>query len=256
MTRSTELEKQRAQVQIDMAKLSKEFTGDGTPIDRYNLRGVSIGPDHTEQYVLVDPSVNSAAQQDEDEAIDVEVSSQWWHIRFNTEKPMKERIDMESVLKAASESSGDVLLVYATDAACERRELNLSGGLKTFVRMDNEQFDQELATHWERMDTAEPQPDLPQGPPPAYDDWTEHDGRWVGQPPTAGGGFTPDPGPSLISDTEYQMNTDPQHRNYANAHASYSHAPRDGEDVRMGGTSSERIEDVTDVENSEGRKGG
>ncbi|TID19443.1 ubiquitin interaction motif protein [Venturia nashicola] len=252
----SELEKQREQVQIEMADMSKEFTGVGDPTNRYNLRGVSIGPKHTEQYVLVDPSVASTAQQQEDEAIDVEVLSQWWRIQFNSEKPLKEKTDIESVLKAASETSGDVLLVYATDTACERRELNLSVGLKTFVRMDNEHFGQELTEHWERMDTSEPQFDVPREPPPAYEDFTEHDGRWVHQPPTSGGGFTADPGPSLVSDAEYQMNTDPQFNGYANTYNPYRNDPRDGEDVHMVGTSSERIEDVTEMEKRENRKGG
>lgn len=233
--------------------MSKEFTEDGDPTNRYNLRGVSIGPEHTEQYVLVDPSAASTAQQHDDEAIDVEAVSQWWRVQFNSEKPVKEKIDVESVLKAASETSGDVLLVYATDAACERRELNLFDGLRTFVDMDNEHFNQELAAHWERMDTSESQLDLPQELPPAYEEYSENDGRWAHL--TSGGGFTPDLGPSLVSDADYQMNTDPNH-GYSTAYESYRNAPRDGEDVRMGGTSYERIEDVTEVENSEKRKGG
>ncbi|RDI86577.1 hypothetical protein Vi05172_g3468 [Venturia inaequalis] len=252
----SELEKQREQVQIEMANMSKEFTGDGDPINRYNLRGVSIGSEHTEQYVLVDPSIASATQQNEQEAVDVEVLSQWWRIQFNTEKPAKEKTDIESVLKAARETSGDVLLVYATDAACERRELNLSDGLRTFVRVDNEHFSQELAAHWEHMDTSEPQLDVPQELPPAYEEFTGHDGRWVHPPLTSGGGFTSDPGPSLVSDADYQMNTDPQRHGYANMYDAYRDAPSDGENVRMGGTSSERIEDVTEMENSENRKGG
>ncbi|QDS70500.1 hypothetical protein FKW77_010167 [Venturia effusa] len=258
----SELQKQREQVQSEMMKLSKDFTGDGSPTHRYSLRGVSMGPAHTEQYILVDPSAELVAQQDEDEAIDIEVPSQWWHIQFSHEQPAKEKVDIESVVKAASESSGDVLLVYATDIACERQELNLSGGLKTFIEKDNEYFAQEIAVQSaaqnDPMDTDQTQKSLPSDPPP-YDqlDWTENDGRWV-VPPSAGQGFTPDPGPSVISDAEYQMNTDPYfyQNSYSNAYASNRDGFRDGEDVRMGGTSSERIEDVTDIENIEIRKGG
>lgn len=251
---SVDLETQRDQAQAEIDKLSKLFTSTTAEISlkhRYNLRGVSIGPDHTEQFVLVDPPAYSDAQAHEDEATNIEVPSKWWRIQFlPNNKPQKETTDIEDVLHAACSSSRDVMLVYANDEACERRSLQLCGALKTFINKDNELFSQEVAEHIQNAEQI--QDDLP----PAYENLSPNDGRWVDQNPhvVPGGGFTPDPGVDMVSDAEYRANTDLSFASqpYANVNSSSSLSELD-EDVRMGGTSADRIEDVTDV--GDGRRG-
>lgn len=248
----TELANEREKTQATMAELSKLFTDpnstDDLPKHRYNLRGVSIGPDHVKHFVLVDP--RPASQEDapehEDGAIEVAAPSQWWGIEYLYSGLRKQPVEIENVLTAASETR-DVLLVYATDEACERTEFEPNEFLKAFVQKDNEYFSEEVAEHLQNSMHAEPDYQNKELPP-AYDSLPPGDGRWVapGADPTSSG-WQPDPGPSVVSDAEYHLNTDPRYNQYVDFSASSS-AMRPNEDVRMGGLAVERIEDVTEEE--------
>lgn len=209
---------------------------------------MSIGPDHFEQFVLVDPATKHEVEQHEDDAIDVEAPSQWWRIHYHHNQFQKQPTEIDTVLDAASNKTRDVMLVYATDAACERREIDLNEALKQFVAKDNELFSEEVAEHLQKMEPQYGEVDLP----PAYSEnpMSPHDGRWVHNSEPISSGFISDPGPSVLSDDNYRYNTDASynpHARYANAYTSTSATSAWDEDVRMGGIAAvERIEDVTD----------
>jgi hypothetical protein len=130
------------------------------------------------------------------------------------------------VLKAANHDSRDVLLVYASDQAIlPNAAAPLPEPLETFVKVDNRLFREErgeaiaeaeasdTAANANAMDTSwgNAYPDIEL--PPAYDpQWTSasdakgYSETWQPEPQP----FVPDPGEKLVSDAEYQLNTNPR----------------------------------------------
>jgi hypothetical protein len=248
----TDLDVEREKTQATMAELSRLFTDPNSeerrPEHRYNLRGVSIGPDHVEHFVLVDPTTKQEASQHEDGATDLAARSQWWRIEYLYTGLHKQPTEIENVLRAAS-ATRDVMLVYATDDACERKEFDPADALRSFVEKDNELFSEEVAEHLPNSMQAELTYQVDEEPPAYEQALQPNDGRWVNIGEEMSMGWTPDPGLGVLSDAEYRYNTS----QYADFNASSSGKGAGDEDVRMGGLAVERIEDVTD----EGRlKGG
>jgi hypothetical protein len=187
---------------------------DPKPIIRYTLRGAAVadGSFYETTYALVDPALK-VQERDPDGTTSLDLpheveKAQWWRMRYSTIPYITtEKVSAEAVLKAASEGSRDVLLVYASDDAIKPRDFSLPDTLKTFVEQDNKFFEDELQ---EGFDTT----DVPQDfsantdwdAPPAYDSL---DARWPAEDrQEADGSWEPDPGSQVVGDNEYRASTE------------------------------------------------
>jgi hypothetical protein len=212
------------------------------PTKRYTLRGAAIADENyfDTTYVLLDPPVNSenentgdiandhvtdeAAENSTDQAmadtssIREQTEGQWWKGYYSSTPWVSQtKVLKDAVIKAASEESRDVLLVYANDEAVEPRDCALPATLQSFIETDNAFFNDEL----EESRVGETvQPDFNMNvsswddddDPPAYDSindvrWPAHD-RNADDRKAGGDSWTPDPGSALVADNEYRVNTE------------------------------------------------
>jgi hypothetical protein len=133
----------------------------------------------------------------------------------------RERTTEEAVLKAANHDSRDVLLVYASDdASTPTVQLPLPEPLATFVKVDNRLFKEErdeaiaeaeagATANVNAMDTSWGNEYSEVELPPAYDD--DNDAQWDPKSTAhANDAWVPDPGPNVLSDAEYQYNSNAQ----------------------------------------------
>ncbi|KAL2176350.1 uncharacterized protein P884DRAFT_33774 [Thermothelomyces heterothallicus CBS 202.75] len=113
------------------------------PTHKYTLRGV-VNDMNTVYYRARGPTTQSnaspadGAPQSEEE--------KWWKVSFKPEDNSVEHapVAYETVMREACGTGCRPIVVYATDKALEQDNLPLSDALKTFVRLDNRLFKQEL----------------------------------------------------------------------------------------------------------------
>ncbi|AEO56463.1 hypothetical protein MYCTH_2117078 [Thermothelomyces thermophilus ATCC 42464] len=113
------------------------------PTHKYTLRGV-VNDMNTVYYRARGPTGQSnaspadGAPQSEEE--------KWWKVSFKPEDNSVEHkpVTYETVMREACGTGCRPIVVYATDKALEQDNLPLSDALKTFVRLDNRLFKQEL----------------------------------------------------------------------------------------------------------------
>jgi hypothetical protein len=212
----TGLDEERQKTLEQLEKFSSLLKGpdnaheDFKPTQRYTLRGAAVadGSFYETTYTLVDPTHKAATDDAMEDSFREEEQAQWWKMRYSTIPYITtEKVSQETVLKAASEGSRDVLLVYASDAASEPREISLPDSLKAFVDQDNKYFKEELDGGF---DTA----DVPQDysnnadwdAPPAYESL---DARWPAEDRSiVNGSWEPDPGEEIVGDDDYRVSTE------------------------------------------------
>ncbi|KAL2131314.1 hypothetical protein VTI74DRAFT_5274 [Chaetomium olivicolor] len=129
-----------------MAQVLTVPTEDGkwNPTHKYTLRGVV---NNTENVYLrmLGPSTEQELTSSEEAGPSSEEG--WWRIRFNEETNTVacSQVTFETVMTEACGVGSKPLLVYATDQAMKTERSPLSDSLKTFIKLDNRHFKQELA---------------------------------------------------------------------------------------------------------------
>ncbi|KAL2163088.1 hypothetical protein VTH06DRAFT_6924 [Thermothelomyces fergusii] len=113
------------------------------PTHKYTLRGV-VNDVNTVYYRGRGPN-----SQSNDSPADGAAQSEekWWKVSFNQEDNSVEYspVAYETVMREACGTGCRPIVVYATDKALERDNLPLSDALKTFIRLDNRLFKQEVS---------------------------------------------------------------------------------------------------------------
>jgi hypothetical protein len=219
-------EREKTLKQIDeFASLLKNPNGNTDniqPTKRYTLRGAAIadGSVYEHTYVLVDPPRKVPEETNDDPMVESspvqeEEKAEWWKLRYSSVPWVaREKVSQEAVLTAASEESRDVFLVYANDDAIEPRDFTIPDALKVFVDNDNYFFDDELNENQVMPDLVVDGQDFSgnndswvgREDPPAYN---ELDNDWPTEDRPAGEStWAPDPGPQLVGDDEYRVNTE------------------------------------------------
>ncbi|KAK3905339.1 hypothetical protein C8A05DRAFT_41727 [Staphylotrichum tortipilum] len=140
---------EREQIQRISDKMTSLFTWPSAdekwnPRYKYTLRGVTNEPNTVFQKLRRAP----AGESETPPLVDAPAPEEemWWKISFKTEDSTVEHtpVTFETVLREGCGTGCQPLLVFATDKAMEEENLPLSDALKSFVKLDNRHFKQEL----------------------------------------------------------------------------------------------------------------
>ncbi|KAK4239140.1 hypothetical protein C8A03DRAFT_32821 [Achaetomium macrosporum] len=114
------------------------------PTQKYILRGVVNEPNTVYQRIR-GPAGEPESTSAEDAA--APVNERWWKTSFRVEDNTVEHIPMsyEAVMREACGTGCKPILVYATDKAMGQERLPLSDALKSFIKLDNRHFKQEVS---------------------------------------------------------------------------------------------------------------
>ncbi|KAH6850738.1 hypothetical protein B0I37DRAFT_120295 [Chaetomium sp. MPI-CAGE-AT-0009] len=115
------------------------------PTHKYTLCGVVNDLNTVYQRIHVPVSEPGATPADDAPAPAVG-EKRWWKTSFNTADNTVEhaQVTYETVMRETCSAKCKPIVVYATDKALEQDNTPLSDALKTFVRLDNRLFKQEL----------------------------------------------------------------------------------------------------------------
>ncbi|KAF1981154.1 hypothetical protein K402DRAFT_398782 [Aulographum hederae CBS 113979] len=135
-------EEQKKALQMELSRASDllKKPGEGTdagPMTRYSLCGAATDPSTT--YVR-------RIKETSKDQMPAEQQSEWWEMKYITTSSTiisKKIVSVADVLRAASQDSNLVLLVYATDKALAAPVASLPDGLPTFIALDNAAFAEE-----------------------------------------------------------------------------------------------------------------
>ncbi|KAK4157218.1 hypothetical protein C8A00DRAFT_40442 [Chaetomidium leptoderma] len=113
------------------------------PTHKYTLRGVVNDPNTIYQRMRGPAGASESTSAGDASAPGEE---RWWKTSFKPEDNTVEHIPVfyETVMREACGAGCLPIVVFATDKAMEQENLPLSDALKTFVRLDNRLFKQEL----------------------------------------------------------------------------------------------------------------
>ncbi|KAL2025030.1 hypothetical protein VTK56DRAFT_32 [Thermocarpiscus australiensis] len=144
-----------------LASLLTVPSADGTwkPTYKYTLCGVVSEPNTVFLRVNEPPREHDAMSVD---GASGPGENRWLRISYNAEGDRVEHtpVSYETVVREACGIGCQPILVYATDKALEQEKLPLSDALKSFVKLDNRLFKQELS----QSDRLGHSPDRKRGP--------------------------------------------------------------------------------------------
>ncbi|KAK4127617.1 hypothetical protein N657DRAFT_641623 [Parathielavia appendiculata] len=116
------------------------------PTHKYTLRGVVSDPNTVYLRMRGPVGEPEATPAEGSPASGESGEGGWWKVSFRTEDNTVEHtaVEYENVLLEACGTGCQPIAVYATDKAMAQEYLPLSDALKTFVKLDNRLFKQEL----------------------------------------------------------------------------------------------------------------
>ncbi|KAH6626443.1 hypothetical protein B0J18DRAFT_141096 [Chaetomium sp. MPI-SDFR-AT-0129] len=144
------------EVNLAMAALLTAPSADEewNPKHKYSLRGVIPNPDTVYLRMRAPIDEAGAAPTDDTPADDAPAGGAsgdgeegWWRTTFKPEDNTVEHtaVTYEAVLREACGTGCKPIVVYANDKAMQEEDLPISDALKTFVRLDNRHFKQEIS---------------------------------------------------------------------------------------------------------------
>ncbi|SPQ21618.1 dbf9ddb2-e043-46af-839e-a9911abff68d [Thermothielavioides terrestris] len=139
----------RQAIQEVMRRMASLLTGP-SPDEKWNathaytLRGV-VNEANTVYLRIRGPVGEPRSESAENDPVQVE--DRWWKVSFKSEDNTVEQspVSFETVMREACGVGSLPILVYATDKAMEQEKVPLSDALRSFVKLDNRHFKNELA---------------------------------------------------------------------------------------------------------------